>query len=198
MFWFLKRLRAIKPEIRVLGVDDGKFAFRSKTAVPVVGVVFRGGYWFEGFMSSQITVDGFDATKNIGNMVVGSSHFKQLRVILLNGLTFGGLNIVDIKALSELTGLPVIAVSERKPDLEKIRLALEKLPCFEERWKAVLNAGDIFPSLTRGKKQVFAEVAGLSKDLSLEILKLTSTRSKLPEPLRVAHLIASGISLYSS
>jgi hypothetical protein len=190
-------LRVIKPEIRVLGIDDGKFTFRSKEQVPIVGVVFRGGYWFDGVMSSQVTVDGFDANENIGNMIVKSPHFRQLRVIMLNGITFGGFNVVDIKALNELTGLPVIVVSERKPNLATIQLALRHLPRSEERWRAVLNAGEIFPAITRGtNRRVYVEAAGISKDLALEVLKLTSTRSKIPEPLRVAHLIASGISLY--
>jgi endonuclease V-like protein UPF0215 family len=165
----LRSLRVIKPEIRVLGIDDGKFTFHSKEKVTVVGVVFRGGSWFEGVMSSQVTVDGFDANENIGNMIVESPHFNQLRVVMLNGITFGGFNLVDIKALSEMTGVPVIAVSERKPNLEKIHLALQHLPRFEERWKAVLNAGEIFPITTRGTKQrIFVETAGISKDLALE------------------------------
>ena len=37
-----KTLRVIKPEIRVLGVDDGQFVPHSKSHVLVVGVVFRG------------------------------------------------------------------------------------------------------------------------------------------------------------
>jgi endonuclease V-like protein UPF0215 family len=195
----LRSLRGIKPEIRVLGIDDGKFAFHSKGQVLVVGVVFRGGYWLDGVMSSQATVDGFDANENIGNMITKSPHFRQLRVVMLNGITFGGFNVVDIKALNELTGLPVIAVSERKPNLEKIHLALQHLPCCEERWRAVLEGGEIFSVVTRGVNgRIFVETAGISKDLVLEVLKLTSTRSKIPEPLRVAHLIASGISLYRS
>ena len=182
-----------------MGIDDGKFVFNSKEQVLVVGVVFRGGYWFDGVMSCQVTVDGFDANENIGNMITKSPHFKQLRVVMLNGITFGGFNVVDIKALNELTGLPVIVVSERKPNLEKIHLALQHLPGCEERWRAVLEGGEIFPVVPRGVNgRIFVATAGISKDLVLEVLKLTSTRSKIPEPLRVAHLIASGISLYRS
>lgn len=182
-----------------MGIDDGKFTFHSKEQVPVVGVVFRGGYWFDGVMSSQVTVDGFDATKNIGNMIIKSPHFGQLRVIMLNGITFGGFNVVDIKALNEMTGLPVIVVSERRPNLDKIHLAIQHLPGSEERLRAVLNAGEIFPVTTREvNRRIFVETVGISKDLALEVLKLTSTRSKIPEPLRVAHLIASGIRLYRS
>ena len=38
------------------------------------------------------------------------------------------------------------------------------------------------------------EVAGVSKELAVEVLRLTAMRSKVPEALRVAHLIASGVS----
>lgn len=182
-----------------MGIDDGKFAFQSHGQVVVVGVVFRGGNWIEGVMSSRITIDGLDATENIGSMVTKSPHHKQLRVIMLNGITFGGFNVVDIKTLNEMTELPVIAVSERKPNLAKVHLALEHLTKTEDRWRSVLNAGEVFPVATRAENQpVFVEVAGISKDLSTEVMKLTSTRSKIPEPLRVAHLVASGISLYRS
>src|SRR5690606_474320 len=109
----------IKPEIRVLGVDDGKFVPRSGGHVIVVGVVFRGGYWFEGVMSTMITVDGFDATSQICSMITSSPHYRQLRAGFLNGVTFAGFNVVDIKELNEKTGLPVVAITTKRPDLSK-------------------------------------------------------------------------------
>lgn len=189
-----RSIRVIKPEIRVLGVDDGQFTPHSKEQVPVVGVVFRGGSWLDGVMHTLLTVDGFDATEKITKMVTCSPHYKQLRVIMLNGVTFAGFNIVDIKALNAQTGLPVIAVTQKKPDLAKVHQALTNLPDSEDRWKAILNAGEIFPVTTRNSKQkIYVELAGIAKDTAQALLRLTSTRSNIPEALRVAHLIASGI-----
>jgi uncharacterized protein len=191
-----KPLRIVKPEIRVLGVDDGKFTPHSKEQVLVVGVVFRGGYWLDGVMHTTVTVDDFDATAKISNMITSSPHYRQLRVVMLNGITFAGFNIVDIKALNAQTNLPVIAVTNKKPDLAKVRQALRNLPNSEDRWNAVLNAGEIYPvAVRRGKQQIYVEIAGISKETAQEILRLTSMRSNIPEALRVAHLIASGISL---
>ncbi|MGZ4850327.1 MAG: endonuclease dU, partial [Candidatus Bathyarchaeia archaeon] len=51
----------IKSEIRVLGVDDGKFVPHKEGVVNVVGVVFRGGLWLDGVMHTTIAIDGFDA-----------------------------------------------------------------------------------------------------------------------------------------
>lgn len=185
----------VKPEIRVLGVDDGVFTPHVKTWVPVVGVVFRGGYWLEGVMHTEILVDGFDATEKISDMIKASPHYRQLRVIMLNGITFGGFNVADIQTLHQATTLPVIAITREKPDLPRIRRALKYLPESEVRWKAVLNAGDVFEVATGQEGEtIYLHLAGISMFDAEKIVRLTSTRSNIPEALRVAHLIASGIS----
>ncbi len=190
-----RTLHIIKPEIRVVGIDDGKFTPHSKEQVHIVGVVFRGGYWLDGIMHTTIIVDEFDATDRIADMITASPHYKQLRVILLNGITFAGFNIVDIKALNAKTGLPVIAVTQKKPNLSKVQKALKHLSQNEERWNALLNAGEITPTKAkRGKQTIYIETAGIPNKTAQQILKQTSTRSNIPEALRAAHLIASGIS----
>ena len=191
-----RKFRVIKPEIRVLGVDDGVFIPHTKGLVSVVGVVFRGGYWLDGVMHTRIRVDGFDATNKIASMIIDSPHYKQLRVIMLNGITFAGFNVVDVKKLYSKTKLPVIAITREKPDFAEIRKALAHLPKSEERWKAVLNAGEIFAMSTRNVgEKIYVHVFGILEEDARKILKLTSTRSNIPEALRVAHLIASGVSL---
>jgi endonuclease V-like protein UPF0215 family len=190
-----KSFRVIKTEIRVLGVDDSAFVPHVKGQVPVVGVVFRGGYWLDGVMYTEIAVDGFDATDKISSMITSSPHYKQLRVIMLNGITFAGFNIVDVKKLYKTTKLPVITVTREKPDLVTIRKALQNLSRSKERWRAILSAGETLEVSTRNvKAKVYMQTVGVSKEDAQKILRLTSTRSNIPEALRVAHLIASGIS----
>ena len=151
----LKKFRTIKSEIRVLGVDDGKFTPHKKGIAIVVGVVFKGGMWFEGIMHTSVEVDGFDATDKIATMINNSPHFRQLRLVMLNGITFAGFNVVNIKALNSETGLPVIAVMRDLPDLKAVNEALKNLPEFEERWDAVTAAGEIFEvSLRQGQEDL--------------------------------------------
>jgi len=109
----------------VLGIDDGKFVPRTKGTVDVVGVVYRGGYWLEGVMHTEITIDGLDATEKMAAMVEGSPFYGELRVLVLDGVTFAGFNVVDISKLSRRLDLPVISVVREKPDLEEIRSALK-------------------------------------------------------------------------
>jgi uncharacterized protein len=190
----METFRVIKPEIRVLGIDDAAHIPRSKSYVPIIGVVFRGGFWLEGVMSTKILVDGFDSTPAISDMIKESPHFKQLRVVLLNGVTFGGFNIVDLKALNEKIWLPIIAVARKKPDLISVHQAIQKLSHPEERLKALNNAGEIISIQLKSKKtQLYCHLLGIQLEDAQKILDLTSTRSITPEPLRVAHLIASGI-----
>jgi endonuclease V-like protein UPF0215 family len=191
----MKRFRIIKPEIRVLGVDDGFFIPHSKGFAPVIGVVFRGGYWLDGVLSTKVEIDGFDATDKIASMIVNSAHYRQVRVVMLDGITFAGFNVVDLKKLGAETKLPVIAITRDKPDLDDIRAALKKLPESQRRWRALLNAGQIFEVSTRSdSEKVYVEMNGILEEDARKIVKLTSTRSSVPEALRVAHLIASGLS----
>jgi endonuclease V-like protein UPF0215 family len=188
-----KNFRTIKPEIRVLGIDDGKFIPQTKGSVLIVGVVFRGGCSIDGVMHTRIKIDGLDATEKLALMINNSPHYNQLSLVMLNGITFGGFNVVDLKKLHLATKLPILALTHDKPDLNGIHEALKNLPKAEERWSMILEAGKIYAIINKGTT-IYVETAGISFDDSEKIIALTSTRSSLPEPLRVAHLIASGVS----
>jgi len=188
------KFRCIKPEIRVLGVDDGDFVPRTKGLADVVGVVYRGGYWLEGVMHTKIEVDGMDATEKIADMIKDSPHYDQLRVVVLDGITFAGFNVVDIKELFKRVKLPTIAIVREKPNFEEIKMAIKNLPEYEKRWKIVNNTGKIIKVQTRkAAEAVYMQVAGISEEDAKKIVRNTSTRSNVPEALRVAHIIASGL-----
>jgi endonuclease V-like protein UPF0215 family len=182
----------IKSEIRVIGIDDGKFIPHTKGEVLVVGVVFRGGFSIDGVMHTRIAIDGLDATEKLTQMINCSPHRRQLRVIMLNGITFAGFNLVDINKLNVGTGLPIIALTRDKPDLDAMHNALKNLAYSDERWQIILNAGEIHEVTNKGAK-LYMGLAGISLSDATTILDLTSVMGGFPEPLRVSHLIASGI-----
>ena len=184
--------RQIKSEIRILGIDDAPFTPRSSEDVLLVGTVFRGGQWLDGVLTTRIKVDGLDATEKIIEMVNRSRHMDQLRVIMLDGLTFGGFNVADITEIFRETGLPVIVVVRRHPDLERIKRALmHRFPDWRLRWAMIKRAGRIHPVEVRDT--LYIQTAGVDLEDAAEIVRISTIRSSLPEPLRAAHLIASGV-----
>jgi endonuclease V-like protein UPF0215 family len=182
----------LKSEIRILGFDDGPFEKGDKS-VPVVGVVFRGGKFLDGVLKTDVRVDGLDSTKKIIKLINASRHKQQLKVIMVDGITFGGFNVLDIKQIYEQTKLPVIVINRKHPDLKEVKNALKNFKDFEKRWKVILKAGKIKECKIMDDKKVYYQNIGLEDEETEEIIRLSTTHSYIPEPLRIAHLIATGI-----
>ena len=179
----------IKPEIRILAIDDSALLGER---IMIVGVVFRGGEWMDGVLRSEITRDGMDATDVIAEMATATRHYPQIRVIMLDGVTYGGFNVVDITELQRRTGLPVIVVMRAEPDMGRIRDAMQNLPAADRRWQSILNAGRIHEIDVHGNL-LYIQCAGIEITDARKIVQLATTHSHIPEPLRIAHLIATGI-----
>ncbi len=183
----------IKPQIRILGIDDSALI---NDKVTIIGAFFRGGEQLDGILRSEITKDGMDATEAIIELVKNSKFYEQIRVIMLDGVTYAGFNPVDIKRIFDETNIPVIVFMRACPDFEKIKLALENLPEAEKRWEIIQRAGKIYKIAK--ENPVFIQFIGIDKKSAVEIVRITSTHSNIPEPLRVAHLIATGVVLGES
>ncbi|MFH0979155.1 MAG: DUF99 family protein [Candidatus Woesearchaeota archaeon] len=177
----------MKKETRVIGIDDAPFNKKSKKDVLVIGAIFRGGSWFDGLLSTKVKVDGTDSTRKLISMINSSKFRPQLQCIFLDGIAVAGFNVIDTQKLHKATKLPVIVVIRRFPDYTSIRraLAIIRKP---SRFKLMEQAG---PVQKIGK--VYCQLIGIDLKKARELLKLTCTRSHIPEPVRVAHMIASGI-----
>jgi hypothetical protein len=173
----------MKAGARVLGIDDSPFT-ESDESVLVVGVVWRSGV-VEGVLSTHVKRDGLDSTKKLERMIRKSKFRQQLRMIVIHGTTLAGFNIVDIRKLSRSLALPVIAVTKRKPHAGKVKNALKNLQDSEMRWKLLESAGHI---LKIGG--LYAHIAGIDSKDAKELL---SSFGGMPEPVRLAHVIGSGI-----
>ena len=86
----------MKSQIRILGIDDSPFMFNEKYT-SVIGVVMRGGEYLEGVIKKEISIDGNDSTYICKKMINNSRHRNQLRAVMIDGIAFGGFNVVDIE-----------------------------------------------------------------------------------------------------
>jgi len=112
---------------------------------------------------------------------------------MFDGITLGGFNVVDIQKMHKKTRIPVIVINRKHPNLLRVRKALKNLDDGEKRWKIILKAGKIKEcSLDDGKK-IYYQNVGIDDEITKEVIKLSTTRGYIPEPLRVAHLLATAI-----
>ena len=177
----------MKKEIRILGIDDAPFNKFKKGNVLVVGTVFRGGTWLDGLLSTKVKIDGNNSTDKLIEMINKCKFKPQLQAIILDGIALGGFNIIDVEKLSKKTKIPIIIVIRHMPDFKKIKTTLKKLKK-ESKYKLIEKAGKVYKT-----NKIYIQINGLSLKTAKEILKITCTRSLLPEPIRIAHMIAAGI-----
>jgi endonuclease V-like protein UPF0215 family len=172
----------------VVGFDDGPFQRGRRGArVLLVGAVCARTR-LDGVISGRITQDGRNATATLAALVRGSQFDRHVRAVLLNGIAFGGFNVVDIHALAAALARPVLVIARRAPRLALIRDALARVPGGARKWRLIEQAGAMEP--LRG---VYVQRAGLSLGEARDLLAATTLHGNLPEPLRLAHLIAGGV-----
>jgi endonuclease V-like protein UPF0215 family len=187
----LVKFRNIKKEIRILGIENGPLHLFDLEQIPLFGIVYRGGCWFDGIMQVKVTKNGLDATEKISEMIRTSPHYQQLRVIMLHGIFYAGFNTVNIKQLFSFTGLPIISLTSEEPNFHYMKKALRMLPQWKKRWKNIEDAGEVI-RFTRDHSKLFLQIVGLRREDAETIISISSNRSNIPEPLRVANIIASG------
>ncbi|MFQ5998005.1 MAG: DUF99 family protein [Candidatus Bathyarchaeia archaeon] len=169
----IRRLRAIKSEIRVLGISDGGPPFPATTGIGIVGVVFRGGRWFDGVLKTVVSKSRRDEMLLITRMVRLSPHYDQIRVLILDGLLFRGPVLLNIENLRRRLQRPVIAVFDSKKT--RVPKGIGAKPVNDENKRQ-------FPfSLW---------ISGIHPEDALALARVITTKSPLPEPLRVSRLVA--------
>lgn len=186
-------IRKVKPQIRTVGFDDGTFSFSSKLSrgrTILIGVVMKGSQEVVGVLSRWITVDGSDATDAMIE-AVNSSRFKDLRVILLKGITYAGFNVVDLERLHSETGLPVIVVVRKRPDVGAMESALRKH--FDDADERIDLLGKAPPLTELIPGKLYIQAVGIDEGKAAEVIRVTTRTGLIPEPLRLAHMVASAV-----
>jgi hypothetical protein len=193
----------------VIGFDDGPFAHDHRGDVLLVGVVCSRTR-VDGIVSGKIERDGSNATSVMSELFQASQFGEHVRAVLLQGIAVGGFNVVDIHGLSAALGLPVLVVTRRRPNLAEVKQALfsraphgrAQVPGAEEKWALIERAGpleEVGPSRRSRKGKtgptwsLFVQRVGLSLDEARDLVVATTLHGNIPEPLRLAHLIAGGI-----
>lgn len=177
----------------VVGFDDGAFDRAHRGDVMLIGAVFA-GLRLDGVLHSTVRRDGVNATRKIIQLISGSRFAAHLQLILLQGVAVAGFNVIDLHRLYSVLDLPVVAIARRRPDMAAIKRALHtRVSGGERKWRLIEQLGPMEPVAG-----VFVQRAGISMVDVEVMLQRFAINGVLPEPLRVAHLIASGVALGES
>lgn len=173
--------------IRAIGFDDAPFPRRAHVHVPLVGVVCAGTR-FEGMVLGRVIRDGASSTGEIVRLLRDGKFLPQVHVVLLDGIAFGGFNVVDLRALAEALERPCVAVMRKRPDLAAVERAIAALPGAKRKLAALRRAGPIHHAAP-----FFFQVQGASPEDIARVLPTITDRGHVPECLRLAHVIGTAL-----
>ncbi len=172
----------------IIGFDDAPFSPDHRGKVKVVGAVFA-NLRLDGVLVGEIEKDGFDSAEQLVTLVSESKYAEHVNLIMLQGISFGGFNIIDVFHLHNMLELPVMVVSRKSPDMDATHNALiSQIPDGEEKWSIIEKLGEME---VVGK--VYIQRVGLSIEEAGSVIERFAIHSHIPEPIRVAHLIAGAI-----
>jgi len=181
------------PFSHCIALDDAPFPRSHRGDVPIVGIACS-NLRVEGVLRSKVRRDGADSTRAIAEMVRSSRFFAHNRLVLMEGIAVAGFNVVDIHGLSKDLGMAVLVVSKKNPNLEAIEIALlERVRGGKRKWRLIQEAGPMEPM-----ENLFVQRAGISVDETKNVLSRLAVFGRLPEPVRLAHLVASALALPGS
>jgi len=185
------RLHVHKKGFRALGISESFIKGISKESI-LAGVVMRADMTIDGFTFSKATVGGMDATEKILEMY-RSLKRDDITLLLLNGCVISWYNVIDLQRVAEETKLPLICVTyNESTGLEKYFREL-----FPEDWERRVeiyrkNKNRTAIKLSTGYT-VYIRFIGMKIEEAKGILNKFTSHGSIPEPLRIARLLARSL-----
>lgn len=174
-----------KKGLRVLGIAES-FSLRDYSVL--AGVVMRKDLRVDGISFARITVGGMDATRGVLR-IFRQLERKDINVIMMSGCVIAWYNILDPATVCESTGVPVIVVTYE--DSEGLRDDIthhfpgdaSRLACYE-------SLGGRVPFTLSTGHTIFLRVYGIDQHEAGQLCCDLTLDGKIPEPLRIARLMA--------
>ncbi len=181
-----------KKAIRALGIAE---SFKKDQEISTLaGVVIRSDLVIDGFAIGTLEVSGSDATESVLGLYRALRR-NDVNSIMISGSVLSLYNVLDIDTIFEELRVPVIALSFSKAASD---LAANIRARFPEKIAAEKIA--FLEKLGRAQKvrlktgyDVFVRTAGMTQNISNRLLDKFTLQGSIPEPIRVARLLAKSI-----
>ncbi len=179
----------MKDNIRILGIDDGPFQRGIDTQTPIVAVLMRVDGVIESVHVDYIPLDGNETLARIVDFVseIGKNN---VNVVLTEGVTFGGFDIISPEVVYERTGIPFISVTKGKGDIDSMIDALKK----HGDGVKISRLRALTPvKKTIGNAHFTLNISGIGEKEAIILVRKLMRVGNVPEPLRIADMIAFSI-----
>jgi len=184
------RLHLNKPGIRALGVAES-FRQGQKQSV-LAGVVMRSDFIIDGVAIGRTEVGGDDATSSITRLFRKFGR-NDINLILVSGAILSLYNIIDVDLLAKKTKLPVICLTYKETAGIQDSIRRHFPGRAGKKLEAYSRLGARVGIRLRTGHRVYVRTAGMDADASQPVLDLFTLQGSIPEPVRVAKLLARAL-----
>jgi len=182
------RIHVEKKGVRALGIAESFKKIQSKRSV-LAGVVMRSDMIVDGFIFGSAEIGGDDATEEIVGMFQRLNR-NDINVIMLGGSVISMYNIIDIDSLGSMTNKPVISVTFEESEGLEPHIKHHFPDSWEKKLLAYSKLGAREAVKLHTNYIVYVRPYGISLEISKRILDKFTIQGAIPEPIRLARLLA--------
>ncbi|MEM1994744.1 MAG: DUF99 family protein [Nitrososphaerales archaeon] len=181
-------VRVEKRGIRALGIAES-FRVGVLERSCLAGVVMRADLVVDGFVFGSATIGGDDATDAVVGMFYRLER-NDINVIILRGVIISFFNIIDLERVYLNTNVPVIGLTfEESEGLDE-----HIKHHFPQNWQHKIQqyhkVGARKKVQLKTGSTLFIRAVGLNEKQATQILNKFTLQGAIPEPVRLAHLLA--------
>ena len=183
----MNHLRLEKKGLRGLAIAESfrETDLKSKLA----GVVMRRDFVIDGFVFGSATIEGDDATDIIISMYEKLDR-NDISFVLVSGLIISMYNIVDMKKLWKKIKMPIIGVTYEESDGIEGAIRHHFPNSYEPKIEQYQNLGTRTKMSLHTKHDIYLRVEGCDMKEAKKLLDAFTLQGAIPEPLRVAQILA--------
>ncbi len=181
------RVHLEKSGIRAMGIAESTRPLGTRKSI-LCSIVMRSDLIIDGCIFGRTTVGGNDSTESIISMFRNLRR-KDINLIMILGSIISHYNVIDGDKIAEETGIPLVAITF-KNSIGIDSSIRERFP----DWQQKLNMYDRIRDRRRVKLatgyHVYLRPSLISFEDARKTVEKFTLQGALPEPLRVARLVA--------
>jgi len=186
----MRPLHLEKKGLRGLAIAES-FRQNSKKSI-LSGIVMRRDFVIDGFVFGSATLDGDDATTAILQMYEDLKR-PDISYVLISGLIISLYNIIDIKKIHKSLKIPIIGLTYHDSTGIEDSIKYHFPNSYKSKIKNYKKLGIRKKITLHTSSEVFVRKEGCTlHDVKYLLNKLT-LQGSIPEPLRVAQLLAKSM-----